>query len=146
MTLHALTLIVGWMAVELTAPAAAAEIYRCGPNGSTYSQTPCADGRRVELVDARGDEQRLQAKRVTERTVAMASSLERDRLASEAALRPALAGSFDAPAKKVSSSATRSNAPSSVKAKKKRLRVAAEAANRRMPKSAQDVVLAQPRN
>lgn len=145
MTLQAL--ISGWMAVALMTPVAAAEIYRCAPNGSSYSQTPCAGGRRVELVaDARSDEQRMQAKQVNERTVALASSLENDRLTGEAAYRPALAGSFNTPAKKVSNNATRSNAKAGVKAKKKRLRVAAEAANRRLPKSAQEVVLAQPHN
>ena len=145
MTLH--TWIVSWMAVAFITPAAAAEIYRCGPNGSTYSQTPCAEGRRLELADARSDEQRLQAKQVTERTVALASSLENDRRADEAALRPALAGSFNAPAKSVSKNAARSNtsAKAHAKTKPKRLRVPAQPSNRRAPKPAPAVVLAQPR-
>ena len=139
--------VVSWMAVAFITPAAAAEIYRCGPNGSTYSQTPCAEGRRLELADARSDEQRLQARQVTERTVALASSLERDRLTHEAALRPALAGSFNAPVKSASKNAARSNtsAKAHAKAKPKRLRVPALPSNRRASKPAPVVVLAQPR-
>ena len=129
------------MAVAIITPAAAAEIYRCGPKGSTYSQTPCAEGRRLELIDARSDEQRVQANKVNERTVALASSLERDRLANEAALRPALAGSFNGPAKTASNNAVSPNAS----AKAKRLRVPAQPSNRRASKPAPAVVLAQPR-
>ena len=143
MTLH--TWIVSWMAVAFITPAAAAEIYRCGPNGSTYSQTPCAEGRRLELADARSDEQRLQATQVTERTVALASSLERDRLTHEAALRPALAGSFNAPVRSASNNAVKPNTSAKVKAKAKRLRVPAPPSNRRASKPAPVVVLAQPR-
>ncbi len=132
------------IAVALVTPAAAAEIYRCGPNGSTYSQTPCADGRRIELIDERSDEQRLQARQVSERTVALASSLERDRLANEAAQRPALAGSFNAPVKTASNAAVRPN--TSAKAKTKRLRVPAQPSNRRASKPVPVVVLAQPRD
>ena len=142
MTLH--TWIAGWMAVALITPAAAAEIYRCGPNGNTYSQTPCAEGRRLELADARSDEQRLQARQVTERTVALASSLERDRLTNEAALRPALAGSLNAPVKKASNNTVKRD--TSAKAKAKRPRVPTQPSNRRASKSAPVAVLAPPRN
>ena len=138
MTLYAL--IAGWMAIALITPAAAAEIYRCGPNGSTYSQMPCAEGRRLELADARSDEQRLQAKQVNARTVALASSLERDRLTHEAALRPALAGSFNAPVKTVSKNGVRPKSS----AKAKRPRVSAQPSNRSASKPAPAVVLAQP--
>ncbi len=139
--LHAL--IAAWVGLTLVGPVAAAEIYRCGSNGAVYSQTPCGEGRRVELMDKRNDEQRLQAQQVNERIVALASSLERDRVSSEAAHRPALAGSFGAPTKKVSNTASRSN----VKAKaKKRRHLLARAANRGLPKSAQGAVTAPPRN
>ena len=144
MTLHAS--IVGWMAVALIAPAAAADVYRCGPNGSTYSQTPCAEGRRIELIDARSDEQRLQARQVNERTVALASSLERDRLANEAAQRPALAGSFNAPVKTASNNTVRPDTSAKAKAKTKRLRAKAQPSNRRASKPALAVVLAPPRD
>lgn len=138
--LHAL--IAAWVGLTLAGPVAAAEIYRCGANGTVYSQTPCGEGRRVELMDERSDEQRLQAQQVNERTVALASSLERDRLSSEAAIRPTLAGSFSAPTKKVSNTASRSNAKA--KAKKRR-HLSAQAANRGSPRSTPGAVTAPPR-
>ena len=136
-------LIAAWIGLTIAGPVAAAEIYRCGPNGAVYSQTPCGEGRRVELMDKRNDEQRLQAQQVNERTVTLASSLERDRLSSEAAHRPAMAGSFSTPAKKVSNTVSRSNAKA--KAKKRR-HLSAQAANRGLPKSARGLVPAPPRN
>jgi len=139
--LHAL--IAAWIGLTIAGPVAATEIYRCGPNGAIYSQTPCGEGRRVELMDERSDEQRLQAKLVNERTVALASSLERDRLSSEAAHQPALAGSFSAPAKKVSNTTSRSK----VKAKaKKRRHLLAQAVNRGSPQSTPGAVTAPPSN
>lgn len=138
------TWIVGWMAVALITPAAAAEIYRCGPNGSSYSQTPCAEGRRVELIDKRNDEQRLQAMQVNERTAALATSLERDRLAYEAALRPALAGSFNAPVNTASNNTARPH--TKAKAKTKRLRGPAPPSKRRASKPEPVAALAQPRD
>ena len=135
--------IASWMWIVLTTPVLAQGIYRCGPSGATYSQLPCADGRRFEPTDARNDEQRLQALQVNERTVALAESLERERLASEAAARPSRAGSFSAPTKKV---ATKESRPSAQAKAKKRLRLASQAAHRRAPKSTQEAVLAQPRN
>jgi hypothetical protein len=139
--LHAL--IAASIGLTIAGPVAATEIYRCGPNGAVYSQTPCGEGRRVELMDGRSDEQRLQAQQVNERTVALASSLERDRLSSEAAHQPALAGSFSAQTKKASNTASRSN----VKAKaKKRRHLLAQAANRGLPKSEEGAVTAPPRN
>jgi hypothetical protein len=136
------TSLVGWMTVALITPVAAAEIYRCGPNGNTYSQMPCADGRRVDALDVRSHEQRLQARQVNERTLALASSLERDRLASEAANRPALAGSFSATAKKASSDAPQPHS----KSRAKRMRTSTQAANRHPTKPPQDMVFAQPRD
>ncbi len=131
------------VAIVSTTPVAAEDIYRCGPRGAIYSQTPCSDGQRIDRADARNDEQRLQARQVNERIVALAESLERERLASEAAHRPALAGSFSAPSKTVAAKTPRSSALAKAK---KRLRASSEAAKRRAPKSAQEVVLAQPRS
>ncbi|MBY0468276.1 MAG: DUF4124 domain-containing protein [Burkholderiaceae bacterium] len=137
--------IASWVMALFTTPVLAQDIYRCGPSGTTYSQVPCPDGRRIERTDARSDEQRLQALQVNERTVALAASLERDRLASETAGRPKLAGSFNTPAKKVATATSRS----STQAKSRKApRPPSQAANRRAPKSksAQEAVLAQPRN
>lgn len=74
------------------------EIYRCGPTGAEFSQTPCSNGARIEVSDPRTDEQRSHALALAAKTEAWGESLERDRLATEAAYRPALAGSLNSPA------------------------------------------------
>ncbi|MDO9313142.1 MAG: hypothetical protein Q7T97_01175 [Burkholderiaceae bacterium] len=73
------------------------EIYRCGPTGAEFSQTPCSNGARLEVSDPRTEEQRSQAVALAAKTEAWGLALERDRLATEAAYRPAWAGSLNAP-------------------------------------------------
>ena len=67
----------------LAPPADAAGIYRCGPDGRTYSQTPCADGRLIDAADPRSDAERAEAKRVAARERNTAADLERERRARE---------------------------------------------------------------
>jgi hypothetical protein len=74
--------------------AQAQEIYRCG---SAYSRTPCPQGRLVEADDSRSEAQRAAAARVAASERRLANEMRRDRLAEEAALKPALAGSLSAP-------------------------------------------------
>lgn len=74
--------------------AQAQEIYRCG---SVYSQTPCPQGRLLEADDSRSEAQRAEAARVAASERRLANEMRRDRLAEEAALKPALAGSLSAP-------------------------------------------------
>lgn len=101
------------------APASAADIYRCGPQGSAYSQTPCANGTYLALADARNDEQRREARLVALRTEALAASLEQDRLTAESVDRPALAVGFKSSASPGSRSAA-SALPARGKAKRPR--------------------------
>jgi hypothetical protein len=79
--------------------AQAQEVYRCG---SAYSQTPCPQGRLVEADDARSEAQRAEAARVAVSERRLATEMRRDRLAEEAGLKPALAGSLSAPKASVS--------------------------------------------
>jgi hypothetical protein len=72
----------------------AQEVYRCG---NVYSQTPCAQGRLVDTDDSRSEAQRAEAARVAASERRLATEMRRDRLAEEAALKPALAGSLSAP-------------------------------------------------
>lgn len=72
----------------------AQEVYRCG---SVYAQTPCAQGRLVETDDSRSDAQRAEAARVAAGERRLAFEMRSDRLASEAAVTPTLAGSLSAP-------------------------------------------------
>lgn len=147
MTLRALVVgpivgwIVGWIAMSIALPAFAAEIYRCGPRGATYSQTPCADGHRLAIADERNEEQRAQAQQTAARTLAMATTLERDRLATEAAYRPALAGSFNARLKQI----TDDTPQPSAKAKAKRKRASAQSTPRRKPTTQYEVSRARTR-
>jgi hypothetical protein len=73
---------------------AAAPIYRCGPDGRVYSQTPCADGRLIDAADPRSEAQRVEARRVVARERKAANDLERERRAREAA-GPAQASGFN---------------------------------------------------
>jgi len=70
-----------------TAGAASQKVFRCGPDGRTYSQTPCKDGSGVEVDanDKRSAEQRKDAEAAVKREAEMAEKMERDRLAREAA-------------------------------------------------------------
>ena len=80
------------------------EVYRCG---SAYSQTPCPQGRLVETDDARSEAQRAEATRVAVSERRLATDMRRDRLAEEAALKPALAGSLSAPKAAASAAPTK---------------------------------------
>lgn len=136
------------IALTLAAPAVASDIYRCGTDGSSYSHTPCADGRRIEVTDTRDDEQRLQAAQVHERTATLASTLERDRRAYEAAHPPAGAAGFNMPKRKTGK--TESNAVASrtkvAKAQVQRVRQAQAARRHTRPSATQAPVQAPARD
>ena len=69
-----------------TACAASQKVFRCGPDGRTYSQTPCKEGSSVEVNanDKRSAEQR-NAEAAVKREAEMAEKMRRDRMAQEAA-------------------------------------------------------------
>jgi hypothetical protein len=64
-------------AAALAAPAQT--VYRCGPDGRQYSQTPCADGRPVTVEDSRSAEQQRAAKDVAARDSKQAEKLADER-------------------------------------------------------------------
>ena len=81
------------LVLALSAGAAlAAPIYRCG---NTYSQTPCPNGKLIDSADPRSAAHRAEARRLAERERRLAVTMERDRLAREAAQKPALATGLD---------------------------------------------------
>lgn len=133
------------IALTLAAPAVASDIYRCGADGSSYSHTPCVDGLRVEITDTRDDEQRLQAAQVHERTATLASTLERDRRAYEAAHPPAGAAGFNMPKKKTESKAVASRTKVA-KAQVQRVRQAQAARRHTRPSATQAPVQAPARD
>jgi hypothetical protein len=62
-------------------------IYKCGPDGKTYSQVPCAEGQLLESSDPRTAAQRAEARRVEARLRAEAAKKERERIAAEKAAK-----------------------------------------------------------
>jgi hypothetical protein len=74
-------------------------VYRCGPDGRSYSQTPCADGRPVNADDSRSASQRKAAREVADRESQQAQKLAEERRQREAAAKgQAVAGFRSAPA------------------------------------------------
>jgi len=55
----------------------AATIHRCGPDGRTFSQTPCpsGEGRVIEVADERDADQRAEARDAARRTAAAADGM-----------------------------------------------------------------------
>ena len=62
-------------------------IYKCGPDGKTYSQVPCAEGKLLESSDPRSAAQRAEARRVEARQREDAAKKERERIAAEKATK-----------------------------------------------------------
>lgn len=71
-------------ALTLHGVAAAQSVYRCGPDGRIYQQTPCADGRAIDASDARSPEQRAAAQAVAEGEARRAAQFDRDNAAAAA--------------------------------------------------------------
>lgn len=62
-------------------------VYRCGPQGRTYSQTPCADGVALAISDARTETQRLRALALANEQSALLQRLQAERRQREALAR-----------------------------------------------------------
>ena len=78
------------------AAAAQTQVYRCGPDGRSYSQSPCAQGQAVDVADPRSAQQATQTRQAMLRDAREADELERSRLRAErlaARQGPALIGS-----------------------------------------------------
>jgi hypothetical protein len=102
------------------APAFAQTVYRCGADGRIYSQTPCPEGREVDVADPRSAADRQAAAAVAEREAGLADTLRRERLAREAvAARQGAAGFRTAP-QPVSAASAPVKAKKKVKARAKK--------------------------
>ncbi|MBC7957341.1 MAG: DUF4124 domain-containing protein, partial [Cytophagales bacterium] len=69
-------------------------VYRCGPDGRVYSQTPCPQGRAVNVSDERSADQRAAAESRVREDQSRGDALERERLDREAG-KPAAAGKIE---------------------------------------------------
>jgi len=62
-------------------------VYRCGPDGRIYSQTPCQDGQAVNVEDSRSAAQQRAARETAERESRSAQQMAKERQQREAAVR-----------------------------------------------------------
>jgi hypothetical protein len=69
-------------------------VYRCGPEGRVYSQTPCADGKPLSADDPRSASQQKAAREVAERDADQARRLADERRQREAAVKGQQAAGF----------------------------------------------------
>jgi hypothetical protein len=60
-------------------------VYRCGPDGRVYSQTPCSDGKALSTDDPRSASQQKAAREAAERDAEQARKLADERRQREAA-------------------------------------------------------------
>ncbi|WP_140628212.1 hypothetical protein [Methylibium rhizosphaerae] len=88
-----------WLALAAGVAAAQATIYRCGPDGRSFSEKPCADGsgRTMSVDDSRSDTELTAAREVEQRQARAAESLARDNRRFERSLRPGGATSLSGP-------------------------------------------------
>lgn len=89
------------LALWCAAATAEAQVYRCGPEGRSYSDTPCEAGRTVAVADPRSAGQAAQARQAAQRDATLARELEQARLQAErqaARQGPVLIGWSKAPA------------------------------------------------
>ena len=63
----------------------AQKVFRCGPDGRIYSQTPCKDGTAVDVADPRSADQQRAAAQSAQREKAQTDKDARERQAREAA-------------------------------------------------------------
>ena len=74
-------------ALALPLACAAQEVWRCGPDGKSYSSVPCAEGRRLEVPETRPAADVADAHRRAAEERRQADTLTRERLARQAAQR-----------------------------------------------------------
>ena len=72
---------------HLTGLAAAQTVWRCGPDGRSFSDTPCTEGRALPVAETRPAEDVAVARARAEREIRLAEQLRRERLAEGATQR-----------------------------------------------------------
>lgn len=120
-------------------PAGAVTVYRCGADGRSYSDTPCADAREVAVDDARSAAQVSEAQRIAavDRRLAERQSAERRMREAQSMAATAAPGQLTVPpaadrqsathpAKRLASRSTQSSTKSTA-SKARRQRPAPEA-------------------
>lgn len=77
------TLLLASAAAQPAEPA----VWRCGADGRSYGDSPCAGGQQVAVADPRSDLQRAEARDAAKRDQALARQLVQERREREAELR-----------------------------------------------------------
>ena len=72
-----------WALMALPVLTQAQTIWRCGPDGRSFSDTPCAEGRALTVADTRPSQDVVAARVLAEREIRLAERLRRDRLREE---------------------------------------------------------------
>jgi len=113
----ALVLLMGFLCIDSSVQAQT--VYRCGPDGRIYSQSPCPQGRAVDVSDERSATQRAAAQARAHNDQVLGDALERERLDREAG-KPAAAGKIGGKAAPVTEPvASKTKAKGSKKKKQK---------------------------
>ena len=112
---------------------AQATVYRCGPDGKTYSQEPCKGGKQIDASDTRTEAQRADSLAATAADKKRGDALERDRLKGEAAQKPAAASGFNA--RPAAASETAKSADKGKRVKKRVKKVAGDKPKKASTKS-----------
>lgn len=102
----------------LSAAVGAQTVYRCGPDGKTYSQLPCKEGKALDASDPRSAEQRETARQDAQREARAANALTRENRQREAQQAAAVRGQRPAGIRGVPEPAKAASAPSAKKPKK----------------------------
>ncbi len=98
-----------FIAITLAATAAQGQnVYKCG---NSYSQTPCVDGKTVDVSDPRSAAQKAEADATTRRGAKAADVMERSRLREEAQMRAANRAAAPKPAKAAAPKKTKKEKP-----------------------------------
>jgi hypothetical protein len=107
------------MTGAMAQPASGETVYRCGPEGRSYSTTPCPGGKTVDAADPRSEEQQRQARDTAQRERQLADKMSTERAQREKAIVPAAAGNLGPQAKPVAPAAKPAKPASKPKKQKK---------------------------
>jgi hypothetical protein len=94
--LKLLHIIVGALAAWAAPAVVAQQVYRCGPDGNFYQQTPCKEGQAIDVADPRSADQQKSGRAAAKADAKLANELERDRRTREGPAPPPLASGFNA--------------------------------------------------
>jgi len=108
-----------WLGAAAAQTSPGETVYRCGPDGRSYSSMPCTSGKSVDVADPRSDEQRRQAEASAQRERQLADKLTADRVQRDKSTIPAAAGHIGPHAAASAAAAKPTKASGKPKKKKK---------------------------